>query len=89
VEYRRNLADWLKLAGPDEIDAGKRWYREANAVAQAMAVKHGVTVETAAGVIAVLSPQCHWHDNVRAAESALATYRAGGTPSDAAAGTSA
>lgn len=48
------------------------WYRESRRTARALAKKHGVTLSTAAGVIAALSPRVQWKVNVRLADDVLA-----------------
>ncbi len=52
--------------------AGRKWYRLARVVAWGMARECGVTMRTAAGVIAALSPRLQWVTNVKAARAMLA-----------------
>lgn len=47
------------------------WYRESRRTARALARKHGVTLATAAGVIAALSPRIRWGTNVLGADMIL------------------
>lgn len=51
--------------------AGRDWYRRARVLAWDMATECGVTLRTAAGVIAALSPRLQWVANVRAARRML------------------
>jgi peptidyl-tRNA hydrolase len=57
------------------------WYRESRRTARKLARKHGVTLATAAGVIAALSPRIRWATNVEAADKVLA-----GAPNEEVAG---
>ena len=61
----------LSQADEEEVREGKAWYDKAHAQAQAMAQETGKSVEVAAGVIAVLSPQVEWNLNLRVAKDAL------------------
>ena len=65
------------LAAFDQIDladvsAGIEWYAEAYGIAMAYGETYGVTAEQAAGVIAALSPQQGWAQNVKSAARVLA-----------------
>lgn len=55
------------------LDAGWRWYTDARALVQGLAVVHQRRDETVAGVIAALSQREQWRRNVRRADAALAT----------------
>lgn len=72
----RNITRVFRAATAADIDAGADWYRDANNVAGALALKHGVTADIAAGVIAAVSPLNSWGNNVNLAARILA---AGGT----------
>lgn len=61
--------DELDLA---DVSAGIEWYSEAYAIAVAYGETHGVSAAQAAGVIAALSPQQGWDQNVRSAGRVLA-----------------
>lgn len=64
------LRSWDR-ATDDERCAGRRWYPDAQGIARAIASFHGRDVETAAGVIAALSPQTAWSANIDAARAAF------------------
>jgi hypothetical protein len=49
----------------------KLWYDGANHIAQGFAAKYGISQDEAAGVLAVLSPQKDWFQNVSLAERVL------------------
>jgi hypothetical protein len=72
-----NILTWRTLATPEDIDAGRNWYPFARRCAADMATKYGVPLDTAAGIIAVLSPQTEWLANLRAAETILRHHAAG------------
>jgi hypothetical protein len=55
-----------------DVSAGVEWYADAYGIAADYAERYGCTVEQAAGVIAALSPQQGWAQNVRSAERFLA-----------------
>lgn len=72
----QNVTRVFRTATPAEVEAGAVWYTDAYNIASAFAVKYGVTVEQAAGVIAAVSPILSWGSNVNLAGRILA---AGGT----------
>ena len=55
-------------------ERAKRWYVGANRIAHRLAEEHNVSVEQAAAVLAVLSPQMDWFKNVSLAERLMAIY---------------
>lgn len=63
-----NLRAWRETATADDITAGRDWYPLARRVARDMSRHHGVSLDVAAGVIAVLSPRCAWSENLAAAD---------------------
>lgn len=56
--------------------ANKVWYQTANTFVIGLADKYGVAVETAANVVAILSPRLEWGLNQRYADQYLATGNA-------------
>jgi hypothetical protein len=62
-----NVIDVYRSATPDQLAAGLGWYADARRIADAFAVKYGVTREQAAGVIAALSPLNSWGANINLA----------------------
>jgi hypothetical protein len=66
-----NIMGVLELARPDEIEYWRHWYIHAGQDAQALADKYGVPRNVSAAVIALLSPNTKWEDNVFAAEQVL------------------
>lgn len=68
----KNILAIYNLATPEEKDYWANWYRQGHATAVELAKKYGTSPALAAGVIAVLSPQMKWEQNVKAAELALA-----------------
>lgn len=73
---RAALRHHWHAATPEQRKDGRDWYKHALLAATNMAIQHGVPVHTAAGVIAALSPQHTWAQNLRLAEECLS----GGTP---------
>ncbi len=67
--------EWLVSNYGDQfVDISKLWYDGANQIANTIADNNPVTVEQAAGIIAALSPQNDWYQNVRAAELLVETF---------------
>lgn len=69
---QQNIEQVLALASPEEMAYWSSWYKIAHRTAAQLAVKHGVPLMKAAAVIAVLSPQEEWLNNVQMADRALA-----------------
>lgn len=68
---KRLIATWSKATDDDKRN-GAAWYSSARKKCASMAKEYGVSHETAAGVVAALSPRLRWSVNVRAAERCLA-----------------
>lgn len=66
-----NILKVLHAARPDEIEYWKSWYIYAGDDAQALASKYNVPKAIVAGIIAALSPNVPWEDNILAAEQVL------------------
>ena len=73
----RRITRAFRAATPADLAAGLGWYAEAGRVAGVIAAEHGTSVETAAGIIAALSPRCQWSTNVVFAERVAARAAAG------------
>lgn len=71
----RNITRIFREATAEQVQAGADWYADARGIAGALATQHNVTVETAAGILAALSPMQSWGANVNLAERFL---KAGG-----------
>jgi len=65
-----NVLTALANATPDECKEGLGWYPQANSHAVELAEAYGLTVSQGAGVIAALSPQTGWGENIRLAHEA-------------------
>lgn len=72
---RRATAEYRR-ATCEQVEAGRQWYPDANAIALDMMVQYGVTLEQSSSIIAALSPRMSWGSNVMFAERLLAS---GGT----------
>ena len=74
--HRRRVIDNLTDIGNSlttyEVIAGMGWYRGAENLARRLAYRYGCTKHQAAGVIAAMSPNQTWANNIRMAEEALA-----------------
>jgi hypothetical protein len=69
----RHITAVFRTATQAQIAGALDWYADAHEIAQALAVKNGVSIETSAGVIAALSPMMSWGSNVSLAARFLAT----------------
>ena len=78
----REIVAKFTLATSQEVQLGVDWYPSALDIANRIAVKYGVSAETAAGVIAALSPNNRWERNIVDAENIIKCWAAGGTHTD-------
>lgn len=67
----RNITRVFRTAEAYQIDSAAQWYADAYGIADALALKHGLSVETTAAVIAVLSPMNSWGNNINLASRIL------------------
>jgi hypothetical protein len=77
ITYGNILAVFFNATDLETI-TGRRWYLDANDAANTMAQRYSVTLETAAGVIAALSPNSRWERNLTDADSMIRAYSIGG-----------
>lgn len=68
----RNITKVFRSATAEEIQAGADWYADAYTIAEALAARYDVSVSTAAGVIAALSPLNSWGNNINLATRFIA-----------------
>jgi hypothetical protein len=73
AQYVANIIKVFKSATPDQLARGRGWYPHARELAELMSEGN---VRAGAGVIAALSPQKAWEQNLKIARGAFAT----GTP---------
>lgn len=69
-EMRANLLSCVAGASPTAESEGMGWYAAAHSHAADLATRYGFTVRQCAGVIAALSPQTGWSENIRLASEA-------------------
>lgn len=74
-EVADNLNYLMAEFKPEYREISTLWYDGANAIANDFADQFGVSAEQAAGIIAAMSPQKDWYQNVRLAEMVLMAYR--------------
>lgn len=58
----------LEQATPEQYAQGEHWYATAHTFATGLADTHGMTLTSAVGVVAALSPGCNWERNLTLAE---------------------
>lgn len=77
--FIRQVADNLKFLmdnfKKEFKDIATLWYDGANILAQNFSKKYGISTEQAAGIIACLSPQKDWYQNVRLAEMVMMAFK--------------
>ena len=78
----REIVAKYTLATSQEVQLGCDWYPSALDIAGRIACKYDLRTETAAGVIAALSPNNRWERNVIDAEAIIKCWAAGGTRTD-------
>lgn len=76
ITYGNILAVFFNATDLESIN-GAEWYPAANKAASIMAQRYNVTLETAAGVIAALSPNNKWERNLSDADSMIRAYSTG------------
>ena len=75
---QKHIQALLDLATAGETVEGFYWYERANQAAVTLADRYEVKEETAAAVVAALSPRNKWDRNLIDAENLIAAYVAGG-----------
>jgi hypothetical protein len=67
---------WLYNQAPPAVrNIGKNWYVGANRISAELADKYGISRESASAVLAALSPQKDWYQNVSLAERVISGYK--------------
>jgi len=78
-DYTSAIRHNAERASSEVWAEGTAWYRTAHGTAADFAARYGTSVDTAARVIAVLSPRKRWAENVEAARIILSAYADGQT----------
>jgi len=73
--YTKNLLALWDRTPPEQRQTSRYWYRSAHEVGNAYAAEHGIEPRAAHGMMAVLSPQNPWDNNVTLAERVMDTMR--------------
>lgn len=73
----RNILSVYYSANAGQRIHGEYWYDTAQMIAYDLSTKYGVELAKVAGVIAAVSPQNQWANNVRLAEKIVSRYVAG------------
>lgn len=71
MSHAAHIRMWYTRATERERTEGARWYSDAHAECAALATEHGLTVETVAAIVAVLSPALRWERNIAAARAVI------------------
>ena len=74
-EVADNLNYLMDEFNPEFREISTLWYDGANAIANDFAERFDVSPEQAAGIIAAMSPQKDWYQNVRLAELVMMAYK--------------
>jgi len=59
---------FINDASMDQVMQAATWYSEAQAFAQTLAIRHSISLDCAAGIIAAFSPRTKWASNMVNAE---------------------
>lgn len=78
TQYTRNITREYRSSTLTERTTGLDWYAEANRVAADIAETNGISLSSAAGIIAVISPRMEWSRNVSIAWQIVRTGTATG-----------
>lgn len=78
--YKQNIEYWYQQSTGVEYFNGANWYLEAHDYAVTLSVRYGVSVMTAALVLALLSPRNKWRRNKVDADTLLSAYKNGVPP---------
>lgn len=71
MNYNQNFIKILNQSNESDIDAGKRWYRDARLFAYHLSKKYNVPFKNTCAVIASLSPRNRWERNKIDAENLI------------------
>ena len=77
MDYTANIRRVYQLATPEEHAQGMAWYDNAREFARTLASDHNVSLEVAAAVIAIISPNQTWELNQTSASALLTAWRKG------------
>jgi hypothetical protein len=72
---KEHVLDMWRECNPDELEAGRNWYENANYVASSIAKSSGLSLHQAAGILAVYSPQTGWSTNLLRAAQVMRTKK--------------
>lgn len=72
-EATERITTLVRSADASELAYGLSWYEDAHTAAFEIADEFGLSVDQVAGVIAALSPQTNWPDNLRKARQLVET----------------
>lgn len=76
INHAAGNIEWLYNQIPDDMKAQtKQWYDSAHEVTKQFAKDYGVSHEQAAGVVAALSPQNPWDNNIGLAKRMMDIYK--------------
>ena len=72
-----NILEIYRQSTDNEIIDGCKWYKQANEIADLMAVKYKLPIEITAGIISALSPGANWNQNLIDANHLISLLQAG------------
>ena len=79
---RRNLDYFFNLATAEQLNQGKRWYKEANKFCQEVAKEYSTDALKVASVVSALSPRNRWEQNLKDAKKVFQAISEGKTAND-------
>jgi hypothetical protein len=69
----RRLLRIFDAANDEQMSYGLEWYEAAHTFCIGLSERYGISVESAAGIVAALSPRCEWGLNMRMADEVCRT----------------
>ncbi len=70
-DISRKINHIMAAVSDDTLHNGKEWYTNAHSEVESMSFRYGLTVQSIAGIVAVLSPGVRWRQNLRDAEHVI------------------
>lgn len=82
TNYVRNILKVYRNASPEDVDKGLHWYDQAKLDAEDIASLYSLPVRAVVGVMAALSPNNKWHQNIKDADAMCKAWACGDSLSD-------
>ena len=74
----KNIINVYNQSSDEDIQQGHLWYKDANKIAEHLAIDYRMDISVTCAVIAVLSPRLRWEQNIFDAEALIDAFYHGG-----------